>query len=141
MHTNENNPSSSLATRREFIKKPSTAAVVVPTANLFKTPVYGQNQAPSPGRVIGANDRITTAVIGLGVGIGQNHLKGIYDNSKENNVEVVAACDLFNMRRDLAKDPANGGLKDADIHSEYRKILDRKDVDSVVIATHDIWHT
>jgi predicted dehydrogenase len=128
-------------TRRDFIKKTTSIAAAVAATNIFKTPVYGQDKAPSTGRVIGANDRINVAVIGMGVGIGQNHFKGINDNANDNNVAVVAAADLFSKRREMCKDPANGpGLKDADIYLEYERVLDRKDVDAVVIATHDIWH-
>src|SRR6185437_5554940 len=97
----DNNSSSDIktgSTRRDFIKKTSTLAAAVATTNLFRTPVYGQSQAPSTGRTIGANDRINVAVIGLGVGIGQNHLKGIHDNASANNVAIVAASDLFNKR-------------------------------------------
>jgi predicted dehydrogenase len=125
-------------TRRDFIKKASTAAAVVATGNLFKTPVYGQNQAPSSGRVIGANDRITVAIVGPGNGIGQNHLEGIHKNASANNVVIAAACDLFNKRRDRAK--ATAGLKDSDLFEDYRKMLERKDIDAVVVATHDPWH-
>src|SRR5947209_14725475 len=64
--------------RREFIKKSATAAAAVASTSLFKTPVYGQNQAPAPGRVIGANDRITVAVVGVGFGIGKDHLQGLH---------------------------------------------------------------
>ncbi len=138
MDNNENKPASGLGTRRDFIKKTSTAAAVVATTNLFKTPVYGQNQAPSTGKVIGANDRISVAVIGVGAGIGQNHLEGIHKNAGDNNVVVAAACDLFSKRRDWAKE--HGELKDADVYTDYQKVLDRKDIDAVVIATHDPWH-
>src|ERR1700739_2013266 len=105
-----NNSLAAPTSRRDFIKKTSAAAAVVATTNLFKTPVYGQTTAPSTGRTIGANDRISVAVIGLGVGIGQNHLKGIHDNEAANNVQVVAACDLFSKRRDWAKNKDNCGL-------------------------------
>ena len=138
MDNNETNPTSGLGTRRDFIKKTSTVAAVVAATNLFKTPVYGQNQAPSTGKVIGANDRISVAVIGIGAGIGQNHLEGIHKNAGDNNVVVAAACDLFNKRRDWAKE--HGELKDADVYTDYQRVLDRKDIDAVVIATHDPWH-
>ena len=47
-----NNPSSGGVPRREFIRKTASAAAAVAAATPFlKTPVYGQNQAPSPGRV------------------------------------------------------------------------------------------
>src|SRR5579859_6392960 len=119
MQNNENTPESGHSTRRDFIKKTSTAAAAVATASLFKTPVYGQNQAPSTGRVIGANDRITVGIIGVGAGIGQNHLKGINDNAGNNNVAVTAACDLFDKRRNWAADTA--GLKESDLFTDYRK--------------------
>ncbi len=125
--------------RRDFIKKATTAAAVVASTNIFKTPVYGQSQAPSSGRVIGANDRIAVAVVGPGEGIGFNHLKGIHENASNNNIVVGAACDLFNKRRDRAK--ATCGLKESDVFEDYRKLLERKDIDAVVVATHDPWHT
>jgi len=139
MDNTETKPISGGTTRREFIKKTSTAAAaVVATANLFKTPVYGQSQAPSTGKVIGANDRISIAIIGLGAGIGQNHLVGIKANSGKNNVTVSAVCDLFKQRLAWAQEKAE--LKDADAYSDYRKLIERKDIDAVLVATHDIWH-
>src|SRR5258706_12009054 len=116
--------------RREFIKKTATAAAGIAAASsALKTPVYGQNTAPSPGRVIGANDRINVAVIGVGNNIGKDHLQGMHDKAGENNVVVAAACDLFSQRRDWAKTTAE--LKDSDIFVDYRKLLERKDIDAV----------
>lgn len=126
------------STRREFIKKTSTIAAAAATASLFKMPVYGQSQAPAPGRVIGANDRINVAIVGVGFGIGQNHLQGIHKAANENNTTVAAACEVFNKRLGWAKETA--GLKDADLFTDYRKLLERKDIDAVLIATHDVWH-
>ena len=125
-------------TRRTFLKKTATATAAVAATGLFKTPVYGQSTAPSTGRVIGANDRIAVAVVGVGYGIGKNHLEGIYKNAGNNNVTLAAACDLYSVRRDYAKEKAQ--LKDPDVYSDYRKLLDRKDIDAVVVATHDPWH-
>ncbi|MSU20201.1 MAG: Gfo/Idh/MocA family oxidoreductase [Pedosphaera sp.] len=138
MEQNKNLSMAGGDTRRDFIKKAATAAAAVATVNVLKTPVYGQNQAPSPGRVLGANDRIGVAVIGVGFGIGKNHLEGIHKNASANNVVVRGACDLFNKRRDWAKETAK--LKDSDLFSDHRKLLERKDIDAVVIATHDPWH-
>jgi len=133
----EKTENSSRLPRRDFIKRTATAAAVVAAAPLIKTPVYGQSQAPS-ANVAGANDKITVAVIGVGFGIGKNHLQGIHDKASENNTVVAAACDLFSKRRDWAKEQA--GLKDSDIFVDHRKLLERKDIDAVVIATHDPWH-
>jgi predicted dehydrogenase len=137
MDNNVTSPSSALP-RRDFIKKTAVAAAAAAATPLFKTPVYGQNVAPSPGRVIGANDRIQVAIVGVGFGIGQNHLTGIQEKASENNTVIVAASDVFNKRRNFAKEKAN--LKDADVYDDYRKLLERKDVDAVLVATHDPWH-
>jgi predicted dehydrogenase len=130
-------PSSSALPRRDFLKKTATAAAAVAAAPLLKTPVYGQNQAPS-ANVGGANNRIQVAVVGVGFGIGQDHLKGIQAKATENNTVITAASDVFNKRRDFAKAKAN--LKDADVYDDYRKMLERKDIDAVLVATHDPWH-
>src|SRR5229473_222462 len=100
--------------RREFIKKAATAATAVAATSLFRTPVYGQNQPPS-ANVTGSNDRIEVGVIGIGFGIGQNHLVGIHDKSNENNTVVAAASDVFNKRRKFAQEKAD--LKEADVHN------------------------
>ena len=138
MNKNQTPSSVGSGSRREFIKKTSTLAAAVAVGNIFKTPVYGQNQAPSPGGVVGANDRIHVAVVGVGYGIGKDHLQGIHNAATSNNTVVAGACDLFNKRRDWAK--ATAELKDADVFSDHRKLLERKDIDAVVIATHDPMH-
>ena len=131
------NPSPGGVPRRDFIKRAATAAAALAATSVIKAPVYGQNQAPS-ANVTGANNRIAVGVIGIGFGIGQNHLVGIHSKANENNTVIAAASDLFNKRRAFAQEKAE--LKEADVHDEYRKILDRKDIDAVLIATHDPWH-
>jgi predicted dehydrogenase len=134
---NKSNPPSSALPRRDFLKKTATVAAVAAATPLFRTPVYGQNQAPS-ANVAGANNRIQVAIVGVGFGIGQNHLKGIQENATQNNTVITAASDVFNKRREFAKTTAN--LKDADVYDDYRKMLERKDIDAVLCATHDPWH-
>jgi len=124
--------------RRQFIRKTAAAAAAVAATPLLKTPVYGQNQAPS-ANVTGANNRIAVAVVGVGFGIGQNHLIGIHEKSNENNTVLAAACDVFSKRRNFAKEKAE--LKDSDVFVDYKKLLERKDIDAVLIATHDPLHT
>jgi predicted dehydrogenase len=134
---NESNPPSCALPRRDFLKKTATVAAAVAATPLIRTPVYGQNQAPS-ANVAGANNRIQVAIVGVGFGIGQNHLKGIHENATQNNTVITAASDVFSKRREYAKQMAN--LKDADVYDDYRKLLERKDVDAVLVATHDPWH-
>lgn len=139
MNDNQQTPLGNGASRREFLKKTATAAAAVAATNLFKTPVYGQNQAPSPGRVIGANDRITVGYIGVG-GQGQAHVKSMKENASANNIVQVAVCDVSKSRIAQAREiiePVNPcqGFED------HRKLLERKDIDAVCIATVDHWHT
>ena len=99
---NNSTPPSSALPRRDFLKKTATAAAAVAATPLLRTPVYGQNQAPS-ANVAGANNRIQVAIVGVGFGIGQNHLKGIQEKATENNTVITAASDVFSKRRDFAK--------------------------------------
>jgi predicted dehydrogenase len=134
----ENQPKSgSGLPRRDFIRKTAVVAAAAAATPFLRTPVYGQNQAPS-ANVVGANNRINVGVIGMGTGIGQNHFLGIHQKANENNTKIVAASDVFNKRRDWAKQQA--GLADADVNVDYRKLLERKDLDAVLIATHDPVH-
>jgi predicted dehydrogenase len=88
--------------------------------------------------VSGANDRIAVAVVGLGIAIGQNHFFGLRENAEENNIVVAAACDVYEQRRLEAIKRTK--LGNSDVYLDYRRILDRKDVDAIVIATHDPLH-
>src|SRR3989442_15357599 len=81
-------------TRRYFIKKPATAAAAVAASGVFKTPVYGQNTAPSTGRVIGANDRIAVAYVGVG-GQGMAHVTAQKQHASENNIAQLAVGDVW----------------------------------------------
>src|SRR5258705_5737396 len=99
--TNQSNNGES---RRTFIQKTATAAAALAATNIFKTPVYGQNQAPSTGRVIGANDRITVGFIGLG-GQGFNaHVRQMKEHAASHNIAQVAACDVSKHRAQAAKE-------------------------------------
>ena len=124
------------ATRREFLKKSTLAAAAAASANIFKTPVYGQNQAPAPGSVVGANNRLTVAYIGVGPQ-GMAHVKTQKAGAAANNIVQVAACDLSATRQQKAK--AEIGESCA-LFKDYEKLLERKDIDAVTIATVDHWH-
>jgi len=123
--------------RRAFIKKAATVAAAVGSTRFFGGPVYGQNQAPSTGRVLGANDRIAVAYVGTGKQ-GMEHVKLQKKYAQENNIVQVAVCDLY--QRHLDESRSYLGLKEPDAYRDHRKLLERKDVDAVVVATVDNWH-
>src|SRR5579862_3928281 len=114
-------------TRRSFIKKTATAAAAVAATRLFRTPVYGQNQAPSTGRVIGANDRIVVGFVGLGNQGFNSHLKPMIQNAQANNIAVGGVCDVSKHRLAEARQAAGGSVP---AFEEYEKILEIKDIDA-----------
>lgn len=124
-------------TRRSFLKKTATAAVAVGAGSLLRTPVYGQNQAPSPARVIGANDRINMAYVGVGKQ-GTLHVELEKKHAQDNNIAQVAVCDVYQRHLDAARQVI--GVKGADAYRDHRKLLERKDVDAILVATTDPWH-
>lgn len=124
------------ATRREFLKKSTLAAAAVASTNIFKTPVYGQDQAPAPGSVVGANNRLIVAYIGTGKQ-GLTHVRTQKAGAAANNIVQAAACDLSEQRQQDAKGEIGANCA---VFKDYEKLLERKDIDAVTIATVDHWH-
>jgi predicted dehydrogenase len=124
-------------TRRSFLQKTAAATAALAATNPLTTPVYGQNQAPSAGRVIGANDRIVVGYVGVG-SQGMEHVRSQKKFAAENNIVQGAVCDLYQKRLDQAREYT--GLKDAEAYRDHRKLLERKDIDAIVVATVDVWH-
>jgi predicted dehydrogenase len=89
--------------------------------------------AASYSRVMGANDRIRIG--GIGTGSRGQYLLG---NVKQlENTEILAVCDVYEPHRLQAKIRYAPDAKDT---GDHRAILDRNDIDAVVIATPDHWH-
>jgi len=88
--------------------------------------------AASYTAIAGANDRIGLGYIGLGARGDRLHEIALGANTR-----TVAVCDLMPAYLDLAVSKA--GNAPVRLH-DHRSILDRKDVDAVVIATPDHWH-
>ena len=125
------------ATRREFLKKSTLAgAALAASHNLFKTPVYGQTQAPAPGNAVGANNRIVVGYIGVGLQ-GTLHINLQKQNAAANNIAQAAVCDVSKHRLAEAKAVIGGDCKD---YADFEKLLENKDIDAVTIATVDQWH-
>jgi predicted dehydrogenase len=87
----------------------------------------------APARVLGANDKIRVGVLGSG-GRAQYIMKLFKEFSE---VEIVAVCDVYEPRRQQALKIADAGAQET---VEYREVLDREDVDAVIIGSPDHWH-
>ena len=124
--------------RREFIRAAGITAAGVMASSLVGNKVLAQaGTAPARPRVVGANDRLNYAIIGVG-GMGNGHLDHLKALKQEQNLDIVAVSDVWDKRRlDAAK---SAGIPESQSFRDYRKIIDNKDIDVVVIATPDHWH-
>lgn len=131
----------SSTTRRSFIKKSGTAAAAVAAIGIVKSPIYGQNQAPS-ANVQGANSRILIGHIGVG-GQGGRHVRLTQTNGAANNVQSVAVCDVSKFRKDMyAGHIRRGTNPNPTEYDDYRKLIEKeKDIDAIFVGTVDHWHT
>ena len=82
---------------------------------------------------IAANDRIRIACLGLGI-MGHNDVRSAL---KVPGVELAAACDLYTGRLERAKELYGKALVTT---RDYRELLERKDIDAVLVAPSDNWH-
>ena len=83
--------------------------------------------------VLGANERVRLGVIGTG-NRGDQVMEGFKPHA---DAEIVALCDVFEPYLEAARAKL-GGRPDA--YRDYRKLLERKDIDAVIVATPDHWH-
>lgn len=95
--------------------------------------------AASAARVLGANERVRLGVIGTG-GRGRHLIRMA---KLAGGCEIAAVCDAWDVRaQEGAAEVAKqfDGAKAAQ-YGDYRKLLERKDLDGVIIATLDHWHS
>lgn len=88
-----------------------------------------------PFRAFGANDRIVTAHIGVG-GQGTGNLNALLGKG----VSPAAVCDVDSERLAKALKLVTDKGHTCEGFRDYRKLLERKDIDAVVISTPDHWH-
>lgn len=121
--------------RRSFLKKLILSSSAIAAGN------YLSASSTETRKIIGltrnqtfaANDNVNIALIGAG-GMGSSDLNTAL---RVPGVKVVAVCDLYTGRLESAKKKWGN---DIFITKDYKEILNRKDVDAVIIATPDHWH-
>lgn len=124
--------------RRSFLASSTRTA-----AALGAGAMLGARSAAAAKQVKGANDRI---VLGL-IGAGERGSHGVNNCLFGKNVVCAALCDVADFRLDsaermLTKTMTARGQEGVKIerYDDFRKLLDRKDLDAVLIATPDVWH-
>jgi predicted dehydrogenase len=131
----EENPS-----RREFVKGLAQASVVagafpyIATRNPTKETVILERELhPDRHRKFAANDTVRLGVIGTGI-IGFFNIRSALTVP---GVELAAVCDLYDGRLTRARELFGEEIITT---RDYREILDRDDIDVVLVATPDHWH-
>src|SRR5437899_2544631 len=89
--------------------------------------------ASAYGKVAGANDRVRVGFIGIGL-IGKRHL---LDFLAQPDVEVAGISELYDPRLEEGVAACDGR---PERYKDFRAMLDRKDIDAVVVSTPDHWH-
>ncbi len=118
--------------RRQFIRQSSLATLGAGAAFLFPMEMLAGIRRP-----VSANERINVALIGC-KGMGFSNLSSLL---KISEVSLVALCDID--RRVLEQRTADlekAGIKKPLWYTDYREVLNNKDVDVVIIGTPDHWH-
>jgi len=135
--------------RRDFLKRIGTAAAAISAPSIVPASVFGKN-APS--------NRITIASIGVG-GQGTHNLNAFL---RKSDAQVLAVCDVEKGSNEygaylwgqwFGAEPArrlvdkyyagqsdSGSYKGTDACSDFRRIIERDDIDAVVVCTPDHWH-
>lgn len=116
----------SQTTRRKFLRQSVQSVLgvtILPKLLSAKTP---------------ASDRLRIAHIGLG-GMGNSHVRW-FANIPE--VEIVALCDVDQLRLEQSANRLQRiqPTTKFDLYRDFRKILERKDIDAITCATPDHWH-
>ena len=128
-------PNDHQSSRRKFLQQIGSTSLVLaasPLSSLAFTE-KAEERMLRYDRKFSSNDKIRVAVIGFGI---QGHMD-LSTALKVPGVELAAVCDLYNGRLANAKE-----LHGNDIFTtnNYHEILDRKDIDAVIISVTDVWH-
>jgi predicted dehydrogenase len=121
--------------RRKFIRQLGSSSLLLAAGTLTTLAADEKNEERiiSYTKRISASDKIRIACIGMGI-------MGNADTDtalKVPGVELVAVSDLYTGRLERAKEKYGNNVYTT---RDYRELLQRKDIDAVIIATSDNWH-
>ncbi len=125
-------PKPSASSRREFLVGAAAAAAATSLVNIVPARALGREGAVAP------SEKLTLGVIGIGPRCTYD-LKAMLQFA---DVQCVAIADVQASRRDAGKALVDGhyGNSDCLLYRDFRELLARPDIDTVLIATGDRWH-
>jgi len=131
----KNNIMKTNSTRRKFIKQLGSSSILLAAGTV---PILGSGVTKNlviPGKAnFSPADKIRVATVGMGI------MGNIDTDSalKVPGVELAAVCDLYTGRLTRAKEKYGNSIYTT---RDYRELLSRKDIDAIIIATSDHWHS
>ncbi len=125
--------STSKPTRREFLSDSTTLLAAAGASALISSPLL----ASVKNRIVGANEKI---VVGL-VGARNMGFYNLTDMLKQPNVECAGICDIDDTILDekigiVQKQQGKAPTR----YKDFRKLIENKDIDAVIVGTPDHWH-
>jgi predicted dehydrogenase len=115
--------------RRSFLKKSAVSLAGIGAITIIPSSVWGAGVAPS--------DKINVALIGcnsMGFGILKHHLSN-------SDVNCAAICDVdSNILNERAAEVQSTFNQKPKLYNDFRKMLEQKDIDAVIVGTPDHWH-
>ncbi len=126
---------STRASRRKFLQQLGTTSILLATGPLSSLAAKekAEERILRYEKRISPNDKVRLAVIGFGI---QGHFD-LASALKVPGVELAAICDLYTGRLENAKELYGNEIFTT---RNYQEVLDRKDIDAIIIATSDQWH-
>jgi len=124
-----------MSDRRKFLKQlGGTIALTSASLSSFAAQEEHERRILQAEKRTGPNDKVRFATIGMGI-MGFNDTRTALACP---GTELVACCDLYTGRLDHAKELFGANTVTT---KNYHEILDRKDIDAIIIATSDNWHS
>lgn len=141
--------------RRGFLAKSlgalTAAGLPVWFANEMVSDAQEKKDGKTPG---GANDRIVMAAIGTGTNRtrraegaplrGERGVAIMQNAMNENGVQMIAVCDVdrpnAEFAQNIVRNAQRGGSRDCTVHTDYRRLLENRDITAVTIGAPDHWH-
>lgn len=120
-----------MTTRRDFVRTSGTGLLGLGLASALPSAMYGAKR-------VAAYDKIKIGLIGCN-GMGFEDLKVFLQNAE---TECIAICDIDDnpLYKRAAEVEKMYGKKPAKLYKDWRKLIENKDIDLVIIGTPDHWH-